>query len=362
MRTHGFVLITVLGLSLAAAPGPASAQVPPVPPTPETPRVPRPPRPPREAHSQAAFEETDRKTLTVGRAIELELSNIAGDIVVVPGNGQDATIEYTRHGYGDTSDEAKRQLASIEVSLNVTDGRGVVSTRFVPSNERQRERGRRIRSSVDYRVTAPPKTRIRVKSISGDIDVSRMKGDLSLETISGNIRIDAGGRVSLAKTMSGDVDISGVTGEEPLVVSSMSGTVTLRSLKARYLDVNSVSGDVVVKDVACERAELTTISGNVEYAGHLVKNGRYELKAHSGDIRLRLAGDTGFDVEANSFSGKIRSDLPIKNEAEDEQGGDVYAAGVHVKLPKRSVFRGTYKDGSATIELTTFSGDIVITK
>ncbi len=360
MRTHGFALITVLGIALAGGPDLASAQVPPVPPTPETPRVPRVPRPPRDRFDRAPFEETDRKTLTVNHATELELSNISGTIVVVPSGGRDATIEYTRHGYGETSDEAKRQLALLEVTLTTSgDGRAQISSRYGAGT---RERGRNIRSSVDYRVTAPAQTRIRVKSISGDIQVSRMKGDLSLETISGNIRIDAGGRVSLAKTMSGDVNISGVTAEEPLVVSSMSGTVTLRSLKARYLDINSVSGDVLVKDVACERAELQTLSGNVEYAGRLVKNGRYELKAHSGDIRLALAGDIGFDVEANSFSGKIRSDFPIKNRAEQDEGGDVYAGGVHVRLPRRAIFRGTYKDGSATIELTTFSGNIVITK
>lgn len=204
--------------------------------------------------------------------------------------------------------------------------------------------------------------RLRVKSMSGNIQVSKMKGDLALETLSGNIKVEAGGSVSLAKTMSGDVVISGVTGENPLVVHSMSGTVMLQSLKARYLDVNSVSGDVVVRDVACERADLQTLSGNVEYAGQLLRNGRYELKAHSGDIRLVVSGNTGFDVEANSFSGKIRTDLPIKNEVADEEAGDVYAGGVRVKMPKRATFRGTYKDGSATIELTTFSGNIVITK
>ncbi len=363
MRTHGFALISVLGLALAGSPGFASAQVPPVPPTPETARVPRPPRPPREARARArwAFEETDKKTLTVSHATELDLSNIAGDIVVVPGSGQDATIEYTRHGFGDTQEEAKRQVAMLEVSLNVIDGRGIVSTRFAPGDDRY-DRGRRSHSSVDYRVTAPPQTRIRVKSMSGDIRVSKMMGDLALESISGDISVEAGGRVSLAKTMSGDISISGVTADEPLSVSSISGTVTLRSFKARYLDINSVSGDVYVKDVSCERAELQTISGNVEYAGQVLKNGRYELKAHSGDIRLLLAGDTGFDMEANSFSGKIRSDLPIKNEAEQEAGGDFYAGGVRVRMPRRSVFRGRYKDGSATIELATFSGNITITK
>jgi DUF4097 and DUF4098 domain-containing protein YvlB len=305
------------------------------------------------------FEETDRKTLTVASVTDLELTNIAGDIVIVPGSGRDATIEYTRHGFGDTQEEAKQQLAQTDVSLNVTNGHGEISTRFAPVN---RERGRRLRSSIDFRVMAPPQTRIRVKSIAGDIQVSKWKGDLALETISGDIKVDAGGRISLAKTMSGDVSISGVTADDPLVVQSMSGTVTLESVKARYLDVNSVSGDLVLKNVACERAELQTLSGSVEYSGQLQRNGRYEMKAHSGDIRLAVAGDTGFDLEANSFSGKIRSELPIKNEAAQEGGEQDFPGGVRVNFPKRASFRGTYKDGSATVELTTFSGDIVITK
>lgn len=357
-----YLLIPFVVLSCAMAAPAVLAQVPPPPPpTPDTPRVPRVPRVPRglpDNHDRGRFEETDKKTLTVGNAMELELSNIAGDIVVVAGGGRDATIEYTRHGFGDTPEEAKTQLASVEVSLTVTEGRGEVSTRFVP---RSRERRQWPRSAVDYRVTAPPQTRVRVKSISGDIQVSRMNGDLSLETVSGDLKVDSGGRLSLAKTVSGDVVISGVTAEEPLVISSMSGSVTLKSLKARYVDVNSVSGDIVIRDASCERAELQTLSGNVEYAGQIMKNGRYDLKAHSGDIRIAVRGDIGFDVDANSFSGEIKSELPIKNEVQNEQE-DVYAGGVRVHMPKRAAFRGTYKDGSATIELTTFSGNIVITK
>jgi hypothetical protein len=357
MRKYLLVPIVVF-FCTGTAPG-VLAQVPPVPPTPEAPRVPRVHRALPDERDRGRYDETDRKTLTVGNAEELELSNIAGDIVVVAGSGRDATIEYTRHGYGDTPDEAKAQLASVEVSLTVTEGRGEVSTRFA---SRRGERRQRLRSAVDFRVTAPPQTRIRVKSISGDIQVSKMKGDLALETVSGDVKVDAGGRLSVAKTVSGDVTLSGITAEEPLVVSSMSGSVTLQSLKARYVDVNSVSGNIVVKDASCERAELQTLSGDVEYAGQILKNGRYEMKAHSGDIRIAVRGDTGFDLEANSFSGKIRSDLPIKNEVDEDQDENVYAGGVRVHMPKRAAFRGTYKDGSATIELTTFSGNIVITK
>lgn len=371
MRRPIIALIAAVAL---AAPGFTTAALAQVPDPPRTPRPERPPKPPDtykyryEKREKAAFEETERKSLTVGNVTELDLSNISGDIVISAGGGREATIEYTKRGYGDTAEEARYQLSLVDVSLNVTDGRGEVRSRFKPAErrspgDRNVRVNRNYRSSIDYRVTAPPQTRIRVKTISGNIQSSRMKGDLSLEAVSGSIRIEGGGRVSTAKTVSGDIEISGVTADEPLVVASMSGTVSLHSIKARDIEVNSVSGDIVAKNVTCLRAELQTLSGDVEYAGAVARSGRYDLKAHSGDVRLAINGDNGFEVEANSFSGRIRSELPIKNLAEDEEERAVAAAGGRpIRGPKRASFRGTYKDGSARIELSTFSGNIVITK
>lgn len=357
MRTSRFVIC----LFAIVIPALAAAQVPPPPPTPATPRPPKPPKSEGwQSEARGRVEETDRKTLTVGSATEIDLSNIAGDITIVPGSGRDATIDYTRRGFGDTQEEAKRQLEMIDVSMSVTgDGRAEVRSKYkVPRGERHHN----FRSAVDYRVTAPAQTRIRVKTISGNVTATKMKGDLALEAVSGNIRIDSSSRVSMAKTISGDVEVSGVSFDQPLAASSVSGTVTLRNLKAQYLDISAVSGDILLRDVTCERAAVQTISGNVEYIGAVARAGRYELKSHSGDIRLAVTGGSGFDVEANSFSGKIRSDLAIKNEAEEEEEPVVVSGRTRVRMPRRATFRGTYKDGSATIELTTFSGDIVITK
>ena len=60
-----------------------------------------------------------------------------------------------------------------------------------------------------------------------------------------------------------------------------------------------------------------------------------------------LAGSTGFELEANSFSGNIHSDLPIKLQ------GDI---------GRRRSMQGVYGDGSAVLSVTTFSGSVVISK
>lgn len=347
MNTFTRTIIVWLALALGAAP--ALAQV--------TPNRPKPPKPPKASQGQARFEETERQTLHVPNVTELELSNISGDIVISPGGGRDATVEVVKHGYGDTREEAREQLSFLNVRLAVSErGRGAVRARYYREDNRRHN----FRSSADYTVTAPAGTIIHVNTVSGSIRASKMKGDLSLQSVSGNVTLESPERVSAAKSVSGEVHVSGGTLEGPLEVSSVSGTVRLESLKARRIEANSVSGNVLLKNVACERASVQTISGDVDYSGAIMRGGRYELQAHSGNIRLAVSGNVGFEIEANSFSGDIRSALPITNEAAASEEGLPGKSGMGI--PRRAPFRGTYGDGSATVELSTFSGDIIITK
>lgn len=84
----------------------------------------------------------------------------------------------------------------------------------------------------------------------------------------------------------------------------------------------------------------------------LAKGGRYEFKSQSGDIRLTLVGTTGFEVDANTFSGDVRSDLPVTVRPGEPVGGRGLRKGIH----------GVNGDGSAQLRLTSFSGSIVIAK
>jgi DUF4097 and DUF4098 domain-containing protein YvlB len=126
--------------------------------------------------------------------------------------------------------------------------------------------------------------------------------------------------------------------------------VLLRNLKARGLNVDSVSGNVSLQDVACDRVDAQSVSGDLDFSGPLAKGGRYELTSHSGQVRVAVAGGTGFELEATSFSGSVRSDIPLNAQANDSS-----------RRRQRSL-RGVYGDGSAVLDLTTFSGSIVITK
>src|SRR5207247_7698495 len=122
-------------------------------------------------------------------------------------------------------------------------------------------------------------------------------------------------------------------------------------LKSRAVELSSVSGDVALTGVSCERLAVKSVSGNVEYSGTLAKGGRYEVNTHSGTVRLGLSNNIGFELDANTFSGSIRSELPLTT-----------GVGRDADRRRRNSIHATFGDGSAILNIRTFSGDIVITR
>jgi DUF4097 and DUF4098 domain-containing protein YvlB len=306
-------------------------------------------------YQRGGEEQTDRQTKSfkVGERGDVDVSNIAGNITVVRGSGSEATIETIKRSRGRTADEAREMLALVQVEVTERNGHIEVRTQYPRGDESRRNGRRNINVSVDVNITAPAATRVVARSISGNMKATDIKGDLSLETISGTVTISGANRIANAKSISGDIAITDTQADGGIDASSVSGTVALRKVKARGIDLGSVSGDIVVQDVECDRADLHSFSGNVDFGGSFSRNGRYDMKSHSGDIRIGLGGTTGFDLEASTFSGSVRADLPIQTTG-TEPASD--------RGSRRRALRGTYGDGSAILAITTFSGDVVIAK
>ena len=297
-------------------------------------------------------EQTERftRTLKVGGNGEIMISNIAGNVTVTRGGGSDATLEVVKTARGRSTEDAKELLGLVQIDIVERGGRAEVKTRYPQGDEWRRNNRRNVNVSVTYNLAAPAGTRVSVSSISGNISASDITGDLALESVSGSVRIANGGRVAAAKSISGNVEVIDTEIEGLLEASSVSGSVMVREVKARRADLGSVSGSVVVQNVTCERLEAQTVSGDVEFAGSFARNGRYELSSHSGSVRAAVAGNVGFELEATSFSGSVRSDVPLKSSSGGRGRGH------------QQSLQGIYGDGSAILELSTFSGSIVVTK
>jgi hypothetical protein len=298
-------------------------------------------------------EQTERftKTVRLGANGSLDVGNIAGDITVTRGGGTDATIEVIKTARGRTVDDAKEQLKMVQVDINERAGRAEVKVRYPHSDENWRGRGRQnLNVSVAYNITAPAGTQLAISTISGDVKITDIKGEIATSSVSGDVRISGASRITSAKSVSGSVDISDTQSDSGLEAGSVSGDVILRKVTARRLDLSSVSGNLQVENSQCERVSAHTVSGTVGFAGAFAKGGRYELKSFSGDVKVAVTGGAGFEVEASSFSGEVRPEM------------DIVVTNAGDSRRRQTTLSGTYGDGSAVLQITTFSGRIVIGK
>src|SRR5262245_31223804 len=186
--------------------------------------------------------ETFSRKVKVGRDGRVSISNVAGDIKITGGSGDDVTIEAIKRTRGDRS-----QLAEVQITVDDRPGRVEVRTEY-PNNWGSRNRN--IDVSVDYTVVVPATATVDVKSISGSVIVTGVQGAVRAESISGTVRTSATPKLT-AKTVSGDLELVSAPPDADITATTISGTVRAKGLKLRSLDLGSVSGDLSITDIAC---------------------------------------------------------------------------------------------------------------
>ncbi|HEY2744172.1 MAG TPA: DUF4097 family beta strand repeat-containing protein [Polyangia bacterium] len=167
--------------------------------------------------------------------------------------------------------------------------------------------------------------------------------------IDGKLRLEIpwGSSVELTSA-SGDVMVHDTNGNVRLRTAS--GEVRLR--KVASVEVMAVSGDVVV-DGASGEVRLRTVSGDAQImqtSGACKSGCRIEARSTSGDIKLRMASDSSFDLRYMSHSGDVSDDLKMQTleQNESRHGG----AQLHAR----------YGKGEGLIEAQTFSGDLHVSR
>jgi hypothetical protein len=149
---------------------------------------------------------------------------------------------------------------------------------------------------LEVRARVPHSSRARLNSASADVTLDGKLAALDIKSVSGDIR--ANGEIegdATVKSVSGDLRLATVGGD--LRVQSVSGDTTVRSIGGS-LEAKSVSGDVRVESVRNGQATATSISG---------------------DIEIGIAPGSNVDVDANSVSGDLSSEVALAS-APDEAG------------------------------------------
>jgi hypothetical protein len=320
--------------------------VPPVPPVPPKDPRQKPRQPERRRIPEGWVESTEpfTRSFPVSKAATLMLSNISGNILVLPGTAATIEVEALKHAWGPNAEQSKARLADASIETYATANRVEVR---VEHGMRRDARG----IDVEFNVKVPADAAVDLRTVSGGVRITNVKGEIRVQGVSGNLFLEGTARVGAVKTVSGDVSLTNTGSDMPVTLSTVNGDLQVQGLAARVIDVDTINGDVRIAGWSGDRAHIRTLDGDLDLQTSLTKGGRYEIDSHSGDINLSLTEQPGFELEAHTFNGRIRIDFPIRSEGpiRDSDRGP------------RSV-RGTYGDGSSSLRLQTFNGNLTVTR
>jgi DUF4097 and DUF4098 domain-containing protein YvlB len=190
-------------------------------------------------------------------------------------------------------------------------------------------------------VHVPINSSISTTLVSSDLKVAGVRGELTLQTVSGNISGEGGG---------------------DLRANSVSGSIRFSAPAAKSVEVKAISGDIDVTAGDAD-AEVTTVSGNAKI--HLGIVPRARIKSVSGDLTASLAMASAAQVEGETVSGDIKIEFPSVPSAEFDV--ETFSGSIDSCFgPKPTETRHgpgsrlTFKngDGAAHVRLSTKSGDL----
>lgn len=246
--------------------------------------------------------------------------------------------------------------------------------------------GQRIRVSgsgsgtdayADLKVVVPSGRAVAVHLGVGKVFIANVNGDLQIDTRSGSVdatgvtgfaRIDTGsGAVSLRNargafglhTGSGSVNAVDVQGDA-LVVETGSGSIDASNLDIRDLSMETGSGSITIVGAAAPNARIHTGSGGVR--AQRFGSANFDINTGSGSVRAELSRDvqsgrieTGSGGVQVAITRELGADLTIDT---GSGGIEFDAPGLSVNERRKSYLRGRIGDGRGELFVSTGSGGV----
>ncbi|MDP1571300.1 MAG: DUF4097 family beta strand repeat-containing protein [Vicinamibacterales bacterium] len=224
----------------------------------------------------------------------------------------------------------------------------------------------RVEERVDRTIAVQPGGTLTLKTFSGEVRITgtdrsevviravrratRERLDriqLEIESSGNDVRIEANRRPGRSRdnennnVVETDFEIE-VPRQYNLDLTTFSAPVVASGISGRH-EIGGFSSSVRLTDVTGP-IEARTFSGTIRIEAREWRDGdALDVKTFSGDIELRLPEGARADLEFNSFSGDLTSDLPLV--LQSRRGRNV---------------RASMNGGGTRMELRTFSGDATI--
>ena len=149
---------------------------------------------------------------------------------------------------------------------------------------------------------------LEVETVAADIDVHGMASrELSLESVSGDVTATGAPGSGSIETVSGDVRAT--LNSRDLSVETVSGELVVQGRLNGEISLESVSGNIRLGNLGekANKVSVSTVSGDMALRLALAESGHCAVESVSGNLRLRMPANLSASVSAESFSGKLRA-------------------------------------------------------
>ena len=302
---------------------------------------------PAAASSEGSFQ----RTLQVTGPVHLNLNTGSGSLNVRTGSSSEVQVtghvKVTNWFGGDTEERIKRIEANPPIQQTGNDIRiGHINDTELLHN-----------ISISYDLIVPPETELHSHTGSGSQSVEGIRRMVEIESGSGSLKLSDIGDTVRAETGSGEIVIDRVksnvrtkTGSGSIHATDIaggfeahtgSGHITLEQTASGSVHADTGSGGMELRGVHGS-LEAQAGSGTITAEGN--PTGAWTVHSGSGTIRLKLASDAAFDLDAHTSSGSISVSQPVT--VQGSMG--------------RKELRGKVRGGGVPVQVETGSGNIEI--
>lgn len=224
----------------------------------------------------------------IAQGAAIEIKGVNGDVIAEPSGSNQVEVVAEKRARRDNPDDVR-----IEV---VPNGGNVTICAVYPSREGSRPnecapgKGGRMNVqnndvTVRFTVRVPAGVTFIGHTVNGDVEATRLNGDLDVKTVNGSINFSTSGTVRAASTVNGSIrgSMGRADWNDTLTIDAVNGSITL-TLPA------SLSTDV----------RASTVNGDINTAFDLTVNGRINRRRLEGTI-----GSGGRMLALESVNGSI---------------------------------------------------------
>ena len=302
---------------------------------------------PAAASSEGSFQ----RTLQVTGPVHLDLNTGSGSVNVRTGSSSEVQVtghvKVTNWFGGDADERIKRIEANPPIQQNGND------IRIGHTNDTELLHN----ISISYELVVPPETELHSHTGSGSQSVEGIRRTVEIESGSGSLKLSDIGDTVRAETGSGEIVIDRVKGN--VQTKTGSGSIHATDIAGGF-EAHTGSGHITLEQTASGSVHADTGSGGMELRGvhgsleaqagsgtitaEGNPTGAWTVHSGSGTIRLKLASDAAFDLDAHTSSGSISVSQPVT--VQGSMG--------------RKELRGKVRGGGVPVEVQTGSGNIEI--